>query len=1008
MICPHLVLYRWVAAVALVLIFGEFSDARNQSTFFLVQLRTDHSTNVQVTCGAACKAEAHDAFVAWILSDAENDMVSSLFEQAAAPFSYYILGGNRRAPVTGALSGTIWYWTERPTQFIAQDTRGLPFYKNLNQKGGSLLGYAKFDVDEPNNLGGSETQLSFDASTGKWNDLNGNCSNFGNCYIKGCICRHWSTPSPTVSESQLSSDEPTWSISASTSMSSSASRTYSWTGAVSASITRRSVTLSASSLVSVTPSISTTCPTAPFPSLTPSIVISASQVSLSSSTTLSDKTISHNKTESIRSLSLSESACRNELGVEVFSLATAPVSTDARAIISNDLNRYRATVISSESSLCIVPDAVLRGVDASLAPLALIHTDARMWQVTPWILQHFFLPKELTGRLDIIARTNCGYQRTAPNDNNKTVGTNGAICTTVLSAAGSLNGSSRAASSATNRSALETVATGMTWMAILNPSNSLALSVSPVNVPFVCATQVQYVSLSLEIARSQSDVTSQTTAVVVTSSSFVTSGGDVSGAVPMLFLSMLSCRDTVDSAQTAVQTLVSPFASLGVMWVAWGNLGLSVAIVLIHCIVTVTLAKFRGVSILQDAAVIAKFPGLSITAMDYLLPGSILGSVAVLASRETAAESIASASVALTCALLIVVGLSAATVGYVLPRASWEAYLRVPLLTTLTHLPAGTSSGTTTTACEQRCCAPYEHYFYPRGRWAPVSLRARFTPLMGWMGFKFGWVTIFQRCLLCTLAAATSLSGRPALCNAIVLFLAAAHLMTMLFYLWYRPLRYPMNTIIFPLSSALFAIVFILKYLDAFEDVSSVLQAVNGVAQFWRSCWVLWISRREAQWDTEDNIVNHRFIVRRLNKGEEEGSSADMSMMIAEQEIISCGNSQEMSLRNFAELTSPFIVHTTQFLDDDGLLLRPDQPPENVGNASPGSGSVVVNNESVIWSHGRLVPPRTNAASEFALPTLRVEQRARGLHDHDTFHSLQDSYDEGPLPFSSPLFGCRL
>lgn len=999
MICPHLVLYRWVAAVALVLIFGEFSDARNQSTFFLVQLRTDHSTNVQVTCGAACKAEAHDAFVAWILSDAENDMVSSLFEQAAAPSSYYILGGNRRAPVTGALSGTIWYWTERPTQFIAQDTRGLPFYENnLNQKGGSLLGYAKFDVDEPNNLGGSETQLSFDASTGKWNDLNGNCSNFGNCYIKGCICRHWSTPSPTVSESQLSSDEPTWSISASTPMSSSASRTCSWTGAVSASITRRSVTLSASSSVSVTPSISTTCPTAPFPSLTPSIVISASHVSLSSSTTLSDKSISHNKTESIRSFSLSESACRNALGVEVFSLATAPVSTDARATISNELNRYRATVISSESSLCIVPDAVLRGVDASLAPLALIHTDTRMWQITPWILQHFFLPKELTGRLDIIARTNCGYQRTAPNDTNKTVGTKGAICTTVLFASGSLNGS------AANLSAMETLATGVTWMAILNPSNSLALSVSSVKVPFVCATQVQYVSLSLEVARSQSDVTSQTTAVVVTSSSFVTSGGDVSGAVPMLFLSMLSCRDTVDSAQTAVQTLVSPFASLGVMWVAWGNLGLSVAIVLIHCIVTVTLAKFRGVSILQDAAVIAKFPGLSITAMDYLLPGSILGSVAVLASRETAAEPIASASVALTCALLMVVGLSAATAGYVLPQASWEAYLRVPLLTTFTLLPAGTSSGTTTTACEQRCCAPYEHYFYPKGRWAPLSLRARFTPLMGWMRFRFGWVTIFQRCLLCTLAAATSLSGRPALCNAIVLFLAAAHLMTMLFYLWYRPLRYPMNTIIFPLSSALFAIVFILKYLDAFEDVSSALQAVNGVAQFWRSCWVLWISRREAQWDTEDNIVSNRFIVRRLNEGVGDESSAELSMMMmTEQEIF--GDSQEMTLRNFAELTSPFTVHTTPLFLDDEVLLQINQicggAPDNVGGAS--AGNYVSNYESEIWNHGRLLPPHSehlnNVASEFPSLSTRVEQRTAAFDGHDTLRSMQDGCDdEGPLP----------
>ncbi|CUF42073.1 membrane-associated protein, putative [Bodo saltans] len=960
--------------------------------------------DIQTSCRTACanisndKALGTGGFVAWILSAAENQVVSLLASQlpkSSGTLTYYVLGGNRRNTMGG--EGSLWYWTERPALGMAHNSRGLLFYNGTDAAaGGKSILYTNFPTNEPNNYGGIiETQLAFTRTTNGWNDINANGTN----EVGGCICRHWTTLTPSSARTLSVSASQAFTLTGPT-----LSRSSSHTRMFSLSFSLRTRTLSRDSptfLRSV--STSHTLPTG-FVSPSYSFRLSASHSlaatkpsRLSASISSTGNTRTDKTTVSVPSSTLTHSSCRNDLRVQLYSLGTPRLTDEVRAAVSTDLSSNGAILVSSESGLVVLPDEVLRGLDASRTPLALLHSEPHSWQITTWVLQNVLVPSTVAHQIGIIPVRECKYPAkrslTEDDGSNDDSSNTTRLCMTFLFAVkanatlqASNSGSSASSSTTAQRS--RTV-TGMTWMTILNPTNPFALAVPNVQLPFVCATQVQYLFLSLEISRSQADTTSQTTAVVVTSSSFVTSGGDVSGAVPMLFLSMLSCRDTVDSAQTAVQTLVSPFASLGVLWVAWGNIGLALAIVLFHYIVTVTLAKFRGVPILQDAAVISKFPGLSVTAMDYLLPGSILGSVAVLASRESAAESIASASVALSCALLMVVGLSAATIGYVLPRASWEAYLRVPLLTTLS--PAGASSGTTTTACEQRCCAPYEHYFYPKGRWAPLSLRARFTPLMGWMRFRFGWVTIFQRCLLCTLAAATSLSGRPALCNAIVLFLAAAHLMTMLFYLFYRPLRYPMNTIIFPLSSALFAIVFILKYLDAFEHVSSVLQAVNGVAQFWRSCWVLWISRREAQWDTEDNIVSHRFVVRRLNKGEEEGSLADMSMMMmSEEEFVSCGNSQEMTLGNFAELTSPFTVHTTTLFNDGEVLLRPNQgddPPANVKGDFPGNG-VGDYERVVIWNHGRL-------ASEFPSPSTRNEPRTT---DFD-FRSLQNGHDdEGPLP----------
>jgi hypothetical protein len=277
---------------------------------------------------------------------------------------------------------------------------------------------------------------------------------------------------------------------------------------------------------------------------------------------------------------------------------------------------------------------------------------------------------------------------------------------------------------------------------------------------------------------------------------------------------------------------------------------------------------------------------------------------------------------------------------HVLPRARWEQYEKVPSL----------SSRATVATCEERCCASFEHHFYPEGRWAPLSLRSRFTPLMGWMRFEYGWVTIVQRVLLCILAAATSLQGRPALCNAAVLFLAAAHFLIMLCYMWYRPLRYPMNNVIFPLSSALFSIVFILKYLDEFTDVASGLQAFNGALQFWRTAWVLWISRREAQWDTEENISEGLLVLRAAT-----GVADDDGHPLQEVMLLEVDDQDDAlgPLHTTPTLLSEMTMRSGgRTKDDSGQHQRSFVlPPANT--VDDHHHQSVENFESIIWSIGR-------------------------------------------------------
>ena len=159
-----------------------------------------------------------------------------------------------------------------------------------------------------------------------------------------------------------------------------------------------------------------------------------------------------------------------------------------------------------------------------------------------------------------------------------------------------------------------------------------------------------------------------------------------------------------------------------------------------------------------------------------------------------------------------------------------------------------------------------------------------------------------------------------------------------------------MNNVIFPLSSALFSIVFILKYLDEFTDVASGLQAFNGALQFWRTAWVLWISRREAQWDTEENISEGLLVLRAAT-----GVADDDGHPLQEVMLLEVDDQDDAlgPLHTTPTLLSEMTMRSGgRTKDDSGQHQRSFVlPPANT--VDDHHHQSVENFESIIWSIGR-------------------------------------------------------
>jgi hypothetical protein len=371
-------------------------NQRNTTALFFfasLPLNAPLSDGIQSLCRTACANTSHDAnhlggYVAWILSLEENNAVfeltSSLAKQPGV-LSYFVLGGNRRTQ-TGGTNGKVWYWTEFPAQMIAHNQRGLPFYNGTSEAGRPLR-YTNFTPGEPNNA--LDTQLVFTNTTGMWNDL----SDTTLSEVGGCICRRWATPSrtPTVEKTRTATHAET-AISLTSSKTNSEIQTDTFSSMSSASVSCTAPTQLASSTFSPEGSSSGT--------------LTRISLSGSPSNTLSSKTRS-GKT----SLTESRSSCPEALAVSLYSLGTPLLSDAIRSLVAADLAYNKATLISSER-VALVPDVAIRQSDAHFAPLALLHSEPRSWQMTQWTFQHYFAPlAPLREQLSIDIRTNCSYDR---------------------------------------------------------------------------------------------------------------------------------------------------------------------------------------------------------------------------------------------------------------------------------------------------------------------------------------------------------------------------------------------------------------------------------------------------------------------------------------------------------------------------------------------------------------------------------------------------------------------
>jgi hypothetical protein len=178
------VLLALFAAVVAALVVLCSSSVARLSGFFLVLYPSprrvaDPTSYCRTDCATPSNDKANHVggYLAWILSEEENnDVMSLIYEQAVSVVpvaGYLVLGGSRKS------SGTTFYWNEYPAQVLGNNPLGIAFYEGVNRSTGTgtthpINGmYNFFLAGQPDNDAKNENILCFirDPNAWGWNDM---------------------------------------------------------------------------------------------------------------------------------------------------------------------------------------------------------------------------------------------------------------------------------------------------------------------------------------------------------------------------------------------------------------------------------------------------------------------------------------------------------------------------------------------------------------------------------------------------------------------------------------------------------------------------------------------------------------------------------------------------------------------------------------------------------------------------------------------------------------------
>ncbi|CUM57948.1 membrane-associated protein, putative [Bodo saltans] len=384
---------------------------------------------------------------------------------------------------------------------------------------------------------------------------------------------------------------------------------------------------------------------------------------------------------------------------------------------------------------------------------------------------------------------------------------------------------------------------------------------------------------------------------VAAAASLVT-GSDTSNIVMMSMLSLLSCEGRPSALGTTTNT-VSLFFTLGGWQMAVGNLGLALAILIAHVTATSFLSWRRGTSFPTECHGVVRFPSMSITASEFLLPGSTYGAVMVLTNTDSDAGELAACIMCIVVVVGTIVVRQAFLVLSVLPHTQWELYL---------HRPVDV----------------WDAKLYPIGRWSPKGMRNSFGSLIGPMKRRFASYRIVESILSLLIAAAAGAGGQSAeyVCRSLVYLVGVLCAVVALLCALTRPYRFPMDRYTTPLVHLLFSIVCFLKASNANAVIVSWIQVVQSVVLVWKNVWMVWISLREAMWEDEADANDE--------EDKDEGGGGIIRTIVAALWFGGGGLGTSRNNTQFTRIARTEEEELADWLPDD--VLQRDVPGINIGD----------------------------------------------------------------------------
>jgi hypothetical protein len=322
-----------------------------------------------------------------------------------------------------------------------------------------------------------------------------------------------------------------------------------------------------------------------------------------------------------------------------------------------------------------------------------------------------------------------------------------------------------------------------------------------------------------------------TTAIAATAAAAF--GNDVATTASLVLLSLLSCSTLAPDPGVSAYAM-SVFYDHGALAMVVGNIGLAVALFLVHwsCVTFAArcVSSSRFFASRDDASSTLRFPALSMRVAEFLMPGTMFASFLCFWSADNGSGEWIAGGFGV---IAVVVALVAAQGVYwrvVAPTVRFERFPHEFYLTAGSRLKAT--------------------LMYPSGHWRPSAVRSRVSPLMNAFVPHREWTRTLLMMLSLLLGAVSGMATYGVGCHTGAWVAGIAHLLAGFALAVLRPYRVQWEQWMSPLLTALVGLTCMLKATGdaSLSAASDSMTAAAALLQIVRTIVALWIQYREVQW----------------------------------------------------------------------------------------------------------------------------------------------------------------